>query len=513
MGLISFRFAVFLGCLLLLYYSVPLRIRWTVLLAGSLGFYFLSAQPGTFAYLLLSVVIIYCAAKYIAVPDSKYRKQVYFLAVIVNVGLLFLFKYINGFYSTGAVLLGAVGIRLPEFNLGWVAPLGMSFYTLQLIGYLTDVYWGISEAQENPAKLMLFASYFPAISSGPILRYGESADKLYQGHRISYQNLTYGLQRMLWGLFKKIVIAERLSAIATPIFADITTYGGVWIWIGLIAAVLQIYADFSGNMDFILGASECFGVRLPENFRQPFFSLTIQEFWQRWHITLGGWLKDYVMYPLLRSHLWGRLGRWTKKRFGKKVAKVVPTFLAMLVLWIVNGIWHTPYLKYMATVLWFWFAVMFGQLTQPLGEKLVSTLHIQTDCFSWRLFQRFRTVATYSVGALFFCASSVRHAMEIIISAIHTDNFFALFSGETMFSDTFLALLEGRLGAFVLLASLVLLFRVEAYQDRGGGARTWLAKQNLVFRWVLLLGLMCFILIFGVYGPGKDAVEFIYAGF
>lgn len=512
MGLISLQFAAFFIFTLLLYFLIPLKYRWIALLIGSIVFYLLVATPYTIFYFIFSIGTVYLSTMYM-VNHTKQKKVVYIATLCVNIFLLIIFKYINGISVTGSALFSLFGVTLPTINIALIAPLGMSFYTLQLIGYLTDVYWGISEPQKNPAKFALFASYFPSLSSGPILRYNQVENELYEGHSISYTNITFGLQRILWGLFKKLVIAERMGAIATPIFNDSQTYGGIWVWIGLFTLVIYIYTDFSGNMDFIIGISECFGVRIPENFTQPFFSNTIQEFWQRWHITLGTWLKDYIMYPLLRSKLWGHMGKQTKKHFGKKAAKLIPTFFAMFILWIANGVWHGGSPKYIATVMWFCFAVIIGQLLEPVGNKMVNLFKINVDCFSWRLFCKLRTILVYSVGALFFAAPGVKSAILMIKNAITTHNYFSLFGDTTFFSELLLNLTGGEIGIHVLFFSLILLVIVETFQNRGFIIREWLANQNIIFRWIIIFSMMFSILIFGIYGPGYSASEFIYAGF
>jgi len=511
MSLISPQFGVFFIGSLIVYYLVPLKFRWCVLLTASAIFYLLSATPHTILYLFFSILSIYSASRYIAGESSKYKKPVFVLTISANIALLVLLKYIKGVWSTGSSLLKVFDIHIPLLELGWIASLGISFYTLQLIGYLTDVYWAITPVQKNIAKLALFASYFPSISSGPILRYAQVQQELFDGHKASYKNITFGIQRMLWGLLKKMIIAERMAAITRPIFADINTYTGILLWIGLLAAVMQIYADFSGNMDFILGASECFGVKLTENFHQPFFSLTIQEFWQRWHISLGSWLRDYIMYPLLHSRTWMLLGKKIKKHFGKKAAKTLPTFLAMFILWFANGIWHGGYLKYIATVMWFWLAVTTGQLLEPFGKIIIQTLKINTNCFSWRLFQRIRTIAVYSFGILFFYSNNVTHALGMLKRMISIRNVFDSFTSETL--DTAFKLFGNTIGVRVLILSVTILVYVESYQNRGGIIRETLAKQNLAFRWAVLFILIFSIILFGVYGPGYDPAEFIYAGF
>ncbi len=515
MSLISINFFIFLFILMVVYYIVPKKSRFIVLLIGSIGFYLLSTTPYTIIYLAFSIGSVYFAGKYIAKEDANYKKTVYILTLSLNVSLLVVLKYINGLWATGSRFLLIFGITTPSFFIKLLVPLGMSFYTLQLIGYLTDVYWGISRPEKNIAKLTLFSTYFPSLSSGPILRYERIKEKLFEGHRISYKNITFGMQRILWGLFKKLVIAERMAVIAVPVFTDNNNmYNGVWMWVGIFAAVIQIYADFSGNMDIILGVSECFGVVLPENFKQPFFSLTIQEFWRRWHITLGLWLKDYIMYPVLHSKLWRKLSKFTKKKLGKKAAKKIPMILGMLVLWIAYGIWHTPYPNILATAIWFWLAVTTGQVIGPLAKKLVMIMKINTDCFTWRLFQRFRTIIVYSIGILFFSASSVLRALRMGKSAIMANNYLEIVSGGTsLLSEKALTLIGGSSSARILMVSLVILVFVEVIQNKGIRIREQLENQNLVIRWIVLLGFIISIVLYGVYGPGYNASDFIYAGF
>lgn len=197
------------------------------------------------------------------------------------------------------------------------APLGISFYTLSLLGYLFDVYYEIGKPQKNFLKFALFGFYFPVIISGPILRYRDVEQELYAPHKFDYHKFTYGLQRMLWGFFKKLVIAERLAVVVNTIYGDTDTYRGFYIAIAAIGFAFQLYADFSGGMDIVIGLSEALGIPLAENFDRPFFSKSIQEFWRRWHITLGAWLKDYLFYPLLRSKAFTKLQTDCKRSSGK----------------------------------------------------------------------------------------------------------------------------------------------------------------------------------------------------
>ncbi|MFR7844047.1 MAG: MBOAT family O-acyltransferase [Gallintestinimicrobium sp.] len=217
-------------------------------------------------------------------------------------------------------VLFCVGLlcTLKFFHLGLLAPMGISFYTLTLLGYLFDVYYEIGPVQRNYGKLLLFCCYFPTMISGPIMKYSDMEKQMYAGHKLDYRNVTFGMQRMLLGFFKKLVISERTAILANEIFNNYEKYSGVSIWVGAAAFTMQLYTDFDGCMDIVLGISECFGIRLPENFSAPFLSRSIEEYWRRWHISLGDWLKNYLFYPLLRTKFFMNLPKKLKGKLGKK---------------------------------------------------------------------------------------------------------------------------------------------------------------------------------------------------
>lgn len=250
-----------------------------------------------------------------------------------------MFKYLNFFVYTGRAAGNIFGVDIPLKDISLVAPMGLSFYTLQVVGYLLDVSRGTCRAEKGLLRYALFASFFPQLVQGPINRYSDLAETLYTPKKFNYEQVTFGLQRMLWGLFKKLVIAERMSVIVGTIYGDFETYSGLYIVVGTVCFAFQLYTDFSGAMDIALGLSEALGIRMAENFDNPFFARSISEYWRRWHITLGTWMKDYVFYPLLKSNLFVSIGDRAKKRLGKKRGKKIPTYLGMVVLWFTVGFW------------------------------------------------------------------------------------------------------------------------------------------------------------------------------
>ena len=510
MTLTSFKFICFFLASLGVYYIVPRRWQWAALLVYSLAFFLLSATPYTVVYLLVSAVgTALCArqiGKWLAAGKKKNAKEYMVLGIIINVAMLAVLKY-NGFVinNVNRVLSwahSAVRVPLPQL----AAPLGISFYTMTVLAYLLDSYWGMTEPEKNVAKGALLVGYWPQLTSGPITRHGDMAG-LYEGHKFDYRAVTFGLQRMVWGAFKKLVISARLGIIVDTIYGNTELYNGLYIWLAAVLFTLQLYTDFSGCMDIIFGASECYGVTLPENFRTPLFSRSVQEFWQRWHITLGGWMRDYIMYPVMRSNAWRKLTKWTKAHMGKKAAKQLPSYLAMLCVWLLMGLWHGGAWKYiLGQGIWFWAMITLAQVFEPVFKKVIAALKINTECFSWHLFQSLRVFVLVCIGNMFFRLDGWITTFRVMKAGLHWNLLPML---KAPFTE--LGLDKGDL--IVAAVGLAILMIVSLLQENGKSVRQRLEEQNLVFRWIVLLGLIFGVLIFGMYGPGYDAASFIYAGF
>lgn len=534
MALVSLTFILFFIVVLAVYYLVPGRFQWMVLLAASVVFYFLSATPYTFIYVLLSIGTVYIATTKIEQIDmaiaqdvigkgsmkkeklAKKKKHIYITAVLLCVGMLAALKYMNFFLGHARMVAGLFGKgeAIPEVH--WIASLGIGFYTLQMVGYLTDVYWGISKAQKNIAKLALFNCYFPQIISGPISRYQELEQDLFGSHKADGKQIYLGCLRILMGFFKKLVITEHLTQVTNQIYTNSTEYGGIFVWIGTSLYVLEIYADFAGCMDIIMGVSECFGVKLPENFKTPFCSVTIQEFWQRWHITLGTWLKDYIMFPILRSNLWTRYTKCVKKKWGKRAAKLLPMFTGMLILWLGMGLWHGGGWNYIGEGIWFWSVIVIGQTLEPWLKKAVTACKIKVDSKAWYCFRCVRTTFIYAVGALFFKAGSLTKALQMLQSAFSPR---ALADTVGQIVPTILAV-DAKIGTMqlgwtilsVTVGTLVMVL-LGIWEKKGHPFREWLAQRKVFVNGLVLYVILFTILLLGAYGPGYSSSEFIYGGF
>lgn len=351
------------------------------------------------------------------------------------------------------------------------------------MGYVIDVYYEIGEPEKNILKLALFGYYFPTMISGPIIRYRDMKEQLYTGHPLVYKNVTYGIQRMVWGFFKKLVISERMGLIVDTVFNNYADHSGFTIIIAGICFTFQLYTDFSGCMDIVLGASETFGIILPENFETPFFSRNIAEYWRRWHITLGTWLKEYLFYPLLRTKFFSSLPKQLKEKYGKKTAKKITTYLAMLILWFTIGFWHGGVWKYIiGSGLLHWFYIVSGEVLEPVWKKLKSWFHVKDDSKGFIFFQRARTFVLVTIGLIFFRADNAVVACKMLASIFRSWNPEIFWNGYLF--ELGLDWIEFTIAivSLVMLLIVSILQQTESIRDRIARQRIVLPMGDLAVR-------------------------------
>ena len=270
--------------------------------------------------------------------------------------------------------------------------------------------------------------------------------------------------------------------------------------------------NFSGCMDIVLGVSEIFGIHLAENFKNPFFSRTSQEFWQRWHITLGTWAKDYVLYPLLKSKTMISFGKFTKRKLGKKKSKLLVNCVGMFILWMIMGIWHGGFRYVVGVSLWYWVILMLGEILSPFFQKITNTLNMKTDSFAWHLFQSIRTYVIYAVGATFFSLGisngifRLKDAAKVILKKGYANPW--IFFDQSILNT---GISWGDINIIIIVT--IMLVIVAIIREKYGYARNWIREQSFIFRWIIWISLFVFVLIYGKYGPGYDASIFIYQGF
>ncbi|MFR7985639.1 MAG: MBOAT family O-acyltransferase [Clostridia bacterium] len=523
MAFTSFYFLVFVLIVVFVYYVIPKAARWTVLLAASYVFYLISS-PKTFVFVLFTTVITFLGGRYIGRKNTEHKKYIeehgseltreekkerkaavqkkkrkmVALVLILNFGVLAVVKYFRYYIEA----LGS-GIH---FDAGFLIPLGISFYTFQSVAYIIDLYRNKFEADSNIFKFALFVSFFPQIIQGPISRYDQLAGQLYKGHAFSYTNLTFGAQLMLWGFFKKLVIADRAGILVNEVFDNHTEYQGFYILLALLFYSIQIYGDFSGGIDIARGVARILGIDMVDNFQRPYFSDSISEFWRRWHITLGNWCRDYIFYPISLSKTFGKAGKKLRKVFGDRLGKLFPVLVAQLATFLTIGIWHGAEFKYIAYGLYNGGLIILGLIFEPFLRKLEKILHINTSAFSWRMFKICRTFLLVVIGRVLPKAASFGVAISMMKSAL-------VFNPGIFLNDHLVELGLTYEDYALLLVGCAVWFVISLMQENGMKIRESLARQNILFRWAIYISAVVVVLVMGVYGPGYDASTFIYRGF
>lgn len=514
---------LFLPAGILFYAAMPRKWKKYALLLESLGFFWL-ISGSRIVYLLISIASIWgfglwlnrilqqrdAAVKAAEKSQRKALKKQYLrqsrlvlaLAVLGNLGILLVLKY-SGFFVQNVNAIFGLPLQVPCF----VMPIGISFYTLQAISYLFDVYHGTVKADRNPLRLALFLSFFPQIVEGPICRYSQTADQLWNAKPIEYRNLAFGLQRIVYGLMKKVVVADRLNAFVNAIFGDYRSFQGGVIAIAAVCYTVQLYMDFSGTMDAVTGTAQIFGITMPENFRQPFFSRTISDFWARWHISLGTWFKDYIFYPVTMSKPMKNLTSAARRKLGNHYGPLAAGGIALFCVWFCNGAWHGAAWSFLFFGMYHFSLILAGSLAAPALKKINEALHIRPDSRLYHLLQAVRTCVLVVIGELFFRADGLRAGMYMFRKLIT----------DFRFSSLSASMLKG-LGIdgadfFIVGVTLLIVFTVSLLNEKGICVREALQKKPTAIRWAVLYALILYIIIFGAYGVGYVPVNPMYANF
>ncbi len=515
--------ALFLLPFLLVYALCPQRFRRYWLLLSSFGFFWLVS--GTLIiYLMLCAVCVYGlglliarlyqkrdeAVKAAQRPERKALKKKYQLKArwvlaagsAVNIGTLLTLKYSGFFMENVNRFLGAT-FRVPQF----VMPIGISFFTLQAFSYLFDVYREAIQADRNPLRVTLFLAFFPQIVEGPICRYGQTAQSLWDAGPLQYENLVLGGQRILYGMLKKMVVADRLNALVETIFNDYANYQGGIIALGALCYTVQLYMDFSGSMDAVVGIGQMIGVTMPENFKRPFFSRTISEFWTRWHISLGTWFKDYIFYPVTMSKPMKNLTTAARKKLGNHFGPLIAGSIALFCVWFCNGLWHGAAWGYLFFGMYHFAFILLGNILSPGVHWLQDRLHIDPEHPLYRGAQVLRTCILVVIGELFFRAESLGKGLAMFRRMVSDFNFSSL-------TPELMEQLQIDVQDFVIVAlTLVIVLVVGLFNERGANLRAELRKKNIAVRWAVVYAVILYIVIFGAYGKGYIPVDPMYANF
>lgn len=501
MTFISLKFLGFLLVVFIIYYLIPAKnkIQYIILLIVSILFY-LSFLPKAIIFLLFSSLISYGAAILLTRCNNKQlkdeklikeniilKKVITVASVIINIGLLAVLKY-TGF--TISIINKLTGDNPISFEANWILPIGISFYSLQVVGYVIDVYRNKYQCEKNFFKYLLFVLYFPHILQGPIARFDKLSKTLYEQHKFEYEQFTRGIQLILWGYFQKMVIADRASVIVNEIFNNYQNYSGFQYSVAAILYAIQIYADFSGCVDIAKGISEAFGIKIMENFEQPYFATSIKDFWRRWHISLSSWLRDYMYIPLGGN------------RKGK-----IRKYLNVLVTFFASGIWHGVGFHFIVWGLMHGIYQLIGDVIEPARELVIKKLKINTEVASFIVGKTVITFLLVDFAWIFFRASSLTIALEMVKSI------FTVFNPWILFDESLYLLGLSRENFQLLLLCIAILFVVDYMKSKAIHIRDTINKQNIIARWLIYFVAIFSILIFGMYGKGFDASSFIYMKF
>lgn len=523
----SLTFILFFFVVILLYYLLPRKFRWVFLLLSSYFFYLYANYKLAF-FIIFTTISSYFGAlvidrlnskenniskeldikakKKIKLKIKKDKRKVLISILIVNFGILIFLKYFNFVSDNLNVFLNSIsiGFNSPKFNL--ILPLGISFYTFQTMSYVIDVYWKKINAERNIAKVALFVSFFPQIIEGPIGRYKELAPQLYSGNSCNYKNLKFGIQLMMWGYFKKLVIADRVAIVADYVFNNYLNISGTGIAVGVFLYAIQDYTDFSGAIDIARGCAKAMGIDMAENFKRPYFSRTIPEFWRRWHISLGAWMKDYVFYPFSLSKGMKKISKLAKKYTNKHIARTLPIALGNIVVFFLVGVWHGASWNYILWGLFYGVLIAISGMMIPIFEYLKKVFKINPDNILFQGFQIARTFWITCIGCIIFRANGIYAAFQIFIKS------FDCFHIPSNFSKELLSFGLSKNQYFVLVFSIMILFICDLLQERMC-IREIISKRNIILRWSFYIMAFLLIILLGVYGPGYNQNSFVYMQF
>ena len=489
----SLHFLIFFPVTVFLYYLLPHKFRWVCLLAASYYFY-MSWNP-VYAFLILFTTgVNFIAAIYMGKTESHKKKKAFLLlGIISSLSVLFVFKYFNFLNEVGAGLLSYIGLSVSPISIKVLLPVGISFYTFQTLSYTIDVYRGRTEAEKHFGIFALYVSFFPQLVAGPIERSTNLLPQFYEKHSFDGQRMREGILLMLWGLFKKMVIADRLAVFVNTVYAGVTGQPG---WVILIATLFfsfQIYCDFSGYSDIAIGAARCMGFDLMQNFNRPYLATSIRGFWQRWHISLSTWFRDYLYIPLGG-------GRVKKPRH---IFNLITTF-------VVSGLWHGANTTF---VVWgFFHAVsqVIGDLTKKLRDKIWGLAKLENSrirkALAW-----FITFGIVTMLWVVFRAENMKDAVYIYKSIAKS----ILMGGKTgevaWLSPYMFTLGLNKYQVIAGLAAVIILIGVELSQTKTD-LMACMRARHFALWWIVIICIVISILIFGIYG-NMEAQQFIYFQF
>ena len=399
----SIGFLIFFPIVLFLYFALPKKLSWVMLLLASYYFY-ISWNVNLIFLIVFTTAISWVSSMLIERTQSKAIRKLFLVITLVTcLGILFFYKYFNFLSDSVVNALKAVGIGADPFNLDLILPVGISFYTFQTLSYVIDVYRGDVKTERNFFFYALYVVFFPQLVAGPIERPNNLIPQLHERHRPNWENTRNGLRKMLIGFFKKVVVADLLATYVNAVYNDAANATGLGVVIATVLFAVQIYCDFAGYTDIAIGCAEIMGIHLMQNFNRPYISESIPEFWRRWHISLSTWFKDYIYFPLggSRCSLWKNLRN-------------------IMIVFMVSGLWHGAAWTF---VIWGALHGMYqviGKLLKPAREKTLALMHISPDSKGLHFYRKAVTFILVCFAWIFFRANNTSDAL-LLVKKLFTD--------------------------------------------------------------------------------------------
>ena len=490
----SIDFMLFFPIVAIAYYVIPkvgeynLKSVW--LLVASYYFY-MSWNPKYAVLILLSTVVTYLCGILLDTHNEN-RKAIVVVCVLFNLFILFFFKYGQFTINNIAIALSKIGISVCPYNLDFLLPVGISFYTFQALGYTVDVYRGDIKAERNFIQYALFVSFFPQLVAGPIERSKNLLVQLERENKFDFLNVREGLLMMLWGFFMKLVIADRVALFVDTVYGDYYTYRGWYIIVATILFGIQIYCDFNGYTMIARGAAKIMGFDLMENFDAPYLATTVSEFWKKWHISLTSWFRDYLYIPLGGN----RKGYWRQ-------------CLNILVVFAVSGLWHGAEWSFVLWGLLNGFYQVIGKITLPARRSIVSYFKLNSDSLGHKVLKTIMTFILVDFAWLFFRADTIKDSLLMVKNIINTNNLWILFDRESIYKCG----LDKQDFSLLIIAIIVLIICDICKTKRISIMKDVILLQDTWCRWIIYIVSFLSVLVFGVWGSGYENAAFLYFQF
>lgn len=483
----SIQFLIFFPIVTILYFLLPHKFRWEMLLFASCIFY-MAFIPVYILILGITITIDYFAGKWIEDSEGKRKKTVLIISILSTCLVLFIFKYFNFFNSSFASIAEVLHLNYPIGIINMILPIGLSFHTFQSLSYVIEVYRGNQKAERHFGIYSLYVMFYPQLVAGPIERPQNLLHQFREEHKFDYTRVTDGLKLMTWGMFKKVVIADRLSILVNQVYGTPVEYNGIQLIIATVFFAFQIYCDFSGYSDIAIGVAQVMGFKLMDNFNRPYFSKNISEFWKRWHISLSTWFKDYLYISMGGN----RVSRW-RWQFN-----LFFTFL-------ISGLWHGANWTYVAWGALNGFYLVFAIWTKGIRVKIANVIGMSKYPKISRCWQVLATFSLVCFAWIFFRAKNLSDAWYIITH---------LFTGfDQIFSVSYLKESLGGLGLSskelaIAILSIIFMESIHLIQ-RHNKIRHMISEKPVWLRWSLYYVIVLGIILFGVFGKSN----FIYFQF